>query len=92
MLEFEWDTGNIEHIALHGVTPAEAEYVLLHPTIDLGYQGWHDEERYAEIGATANGRILVVVTTWRGDRIRVVSAYDASRTDAHKYRMWMVTR
>lgn len=92
MLDFEWDAGNIEHIALHGVSPEEAEYVLQHPTLDMGYQDWHDEERYTEVGATAKGRILVVVTTWRGDRIRVVSAYDASRSEAYDYRMWMVTQ
>jgi uncharacterized DUF497 family protein len=49
MLEFDWDEGNIEHIALHGVVPAEVEYVLEHPTLDRGYQDEHDEERYAEI-------------------------------------------
>lgn len=92
LLIFDWDTGNIEHIALHGVTPAEAEYVLLHPTFDMGFQDWHDEERYTEVGATASGRILVLVTTWRGDRIRVVTAYDASRSEANDYRLWMVTR
>ena len=38
-----------------------------------------DEERFAEAGATAKGRILVVVTTWRGLKIRVVTAYDAPK-------------
>jgi len=91
MLLFEWDEANIEHVARHGVSAAEAEYVLTHSTLDLGYQDWHGEERYGEIGATPNGRILVVWTTWRGDRIRVVTAFDAPRTDASRY-LRMVTR
>jgi uncharacterized DUF497 family protein len=84
-LIFDWDAGNIEHIALHGVSTVEAEYVLTHPTLDVGYEDWHGEERYAEVGATANGRILLVWTTWRGDRIRVVTAFDASKADALEY-------
>lgn len=92
MLIFDWDSGNIEHIALHGVTTLDAEYALQHATLDIGYQDWHGEERFTEIGATASGRILILVTTWRGDRIRVVTAYDASRSEAYDYRLWMVTR
>lgn len=34
------------------------------------------EERFANLGATAEGRILLVVTTWRDDRVRVVTAFD----------------
>jgi uncharacterized DUF497 family protein len=91
LLDFEWDEGNIEDIALHGVTPEDAEYVLLHPTLDVGYEDWHGEERYAEVGATASGRILLVWTTWRGDRIRVVTAFDAPKQDASAY-LRMATR
>jgi uncharacterized DUF497 family protein len=90
-LIFDWDASNIEHIALHGVSTREAEYVLNHPTLDVGYQDWHDEERYAEVGATARGRMLLVWTTWRGDRIRVVTAFDAPKSDASEY-LRMVTR
>jgi uncharacterized DUF497 family protein len=92
MLNFDWDTGNIEHIALHGVSVDDAEYVLTHPTLDLGVQDWDDEERFGEVGETAKGRILVVVTTWRGDRIRVVTAFDASNSYAVRYRRFRVNR
>lgn len=77
MLQFDWDDENIEHIAEHKVTPAEVEFVLTHRTLDVEYQDWHDEERFQEIGMTARGRFLVVLTTWRETRIRVVTAYDA---------------
>ena len=34
------------------------------------------EERHLNLGATVHGRILLVVTTWREDRIRVVTAFE----------------
>ena len=86
MLEFDWDDANLMHIAEHAVTAAEAEYVLEGPTLDIEYQDWHEEERFAEAGMTALGRILVVITTWRGLRIRVVTAYDAPREVVEEYR------
>ena len=86
VLEFDWDDENRTHIAVHHVTTLEAEYVLEHETADLGYQDWHDEERFAEIGMTAAGRILVIITTWRGIKTRVVTAYDATKSDRDLYR------
>ena len=77
LLEFDWDAENLAHIARHEVTAAEAEYVLEHPTLDLEYQDWHGEERFAEVGVTSSGRVLVVITTWRGLRTRVITAFEA---------------
>ena len=85
MLTFDWDAENVGHIALHGVTVAEAEYVLLHPTLNYGYQDWHDEERFIEIGSTSAGRILMIVTTWRGLSTRVVTAFDADQSSKDEY-------
>jgi hypothetical protein len=34
------------------------------------------EERHLNLGATAKGRVLIVVTTWREDRVRVVAAFE----------------
>jgi uncharacterized DUF497 family protein len=85
MLEFDWDDDNLGHIAEHDVTAAEAEHVLENPTLDVEYQDWHEEERFAEVGITALGRVLVVVTTWRELQIRVVTAYDAPADVAEEY-------
>lgn len=76
-IEFDWDNANLEHIAEHDVTAEEVESALYGITLDIEYQDWHGEERFAELGATAQGRYLVVWTTWRGNRLRVVTAYDA---------------
>ena len=42
-----------------------------------GVESWRDEGRLRQVGETNGG--LVVVTSWRGDQIRVVTAYPASK-------------
>ena len=84
-MRFIWDYDNIKHIAEHKVTPEEAEQVLEGDTLELDYQNWSIEERHREVGVTARGRYLEVVTTWRGDDIRVVTAYDAAKTAIREY-------
>jgi uncharacterized DUF497 family protein len=79
MARFEWDISNISHIALHGVTPVEAEQVILNDPFDLDMQDSDGEERIPQVGATDSGRVLLVVTTWRGESIRVVTAFPAPR-------------
>ena len=37
------------------------------------------EERYLNLGVTAQLRILLVVTTWREDRVRVVTAFEPNK-------------
>jgi len=78
VIEFDWDDENLNHIARHGVTREETEFVLKHRTLEGEVQDWHDELRFTEVGMTAAGRVLLVVTTVRNDRIRVVTAYDAN--------------
>jgi uncharacterized protein len=75
---FDWDDENRSHIARHDVTPEEAEQVLLNDPIDGGTQDHEGEERFVEVGMTDAMRILVVITTQRGELTRVVKAYPAS--------------
>lgn len=77
MAGFEWDFANTNHVAQHEITPAEAEQVVLNNPIDLKYEVRSGEERIAQVGETENGRILVVVTTIREERTRVVTAFPA---------------
>ena len=86
MIEFDWDTANIGHIAEHGVTTDEAEFALNHRVVEIDYHDWHeDEKRFAEVGMTREGRILFIVTTIRGLRLRVVTAYNAPRHLVKEY-------
>jgi uncharacterized protein len=43
------------------------------------------EERLVTIGMDAFGRLLVVVYTWRGERIRIISARKATRSEVQQY-------
>ena len=76
---FDWDEENRGHIAKHRVSAAEAEQVVLNDPIDLTVQVSGGEERIVQVGETNKGRILIVVTTWRKEMIRVVTAYPAPK-------------
>jgi hypothetical protein len=75
-IEFDWDDGNMSHVAGHSVRPEEAEQVILNDPVDLGIEIAEDEERYLNIGATVQDRVLLVVTTWHDERIRVITAFE----------------
>jgi uncharacterized DUF497 family protein len=77
---FDWDGANITHIAEHDVTPEEAEQVIENSPLYLDYSMQGGEIRHREVGETAAGRILLVVSTTRNDLIRVVTAYPPSRS------------
>ncbi len=83
---FDWDDANIAHIARHGITPAEAEEVLAGASIvqESGERG--GEERQVELGETARGRLLLVGWTWRRGKVRVVTAFPATRKLRELYR------
>ena len=76
---FDWDDANLAHIARHGVLPAEAEQVVLGASLPLTKDERRGEDRYTELGETTEGRLLLVVWTWRRRRIRVVTAFPAKR-------------
>ncbi len=44
-----------------------------------------DEERYVTIGMSAIGQLLVVVYTYRGKTIRIISARKATKTETAIY-------
>lgn len=44
-----------------------------------------EEERFVTLAADAEGRILVVVYTWRGETIRLISARQATKRERQQY-------
>ena len=78
-MDFDWDEANRGHIAQHGIKPREAEQVIANRPLDTKVQLRGGEERYLQVGETDTGRILVVVTTWRGPKVRVVTAFAANQ-------------
>ena len=80
-IEFDWDAGNIEHLAAHKVTAAEFEQVMLGDPLDLAYYLVGSEERYRSVGRTTRGRLLSVAWTIRHGKVRAVTAFPASVSD-----------
>jgi uncharacterized DUF497 family protein len=78
-LAFEWDDANRDHIARHQVSPEEAEQVIDNDPLDLESEVVDGEQRFSSIGRTDHGRFLLVVTTLRHSRIRVVTAFPAPK-------------
>jgi uncharacterized DUF497 family protein len=78
-LNFDLDDSNISHIAEHGVTPEEAEQVILGDPLDIEFDVVDGEERWSYLGETDDGRILWVTITLRGKRMRVVTAFEPEK-------------
>jgi len=85
-MEFDWDEHNIGHIARHGVTPEEFEQVIRNEPVPTETRTVDGETRLLGVGHTDEGRVLVVVTTGRGARIRPVTAWEGSRAVRSKYK------
>jgi uncharacterized DUF497 family protein len=78
MTAFDWDEGNIKHIARHSVLPHEVEQAVLDPhAILLEIQMIAAEERTRVLGMTTKGRILISVFTVRDETIRPITSRDA---------------
>ena len=87
-MDFDWDSSNEAHIALHKVEPEEAEEAATDPAVisaDTVHRGPDGERRSAVIGAIEAGRILFVVFVTRADRLRVVTARPANGAERLRY-------
>jgi len=80
-MPFQWDDGNIDHIAKHDVTPEEAEQVIENEPLDAGAVLRNGETRSVHLGETDAGRVLIVVVTERSSMYRVVTARPATRKE-----------
>jgi uncharacterized DUF497 family protein len=78
-LNFDWDAENIRHLAQHQISPAEAKEVIGNRPLDLESELRNGEVRVPHIGETDDGRILIVITTMQGKKVRVVTAWPANK-------------
>lgn len=85
-MNYQWDADKAAHNLLkHGISFADAVSAFLDDfaiTIDDEHP---DEERFVTIGSDAFGRILVVVYTFRGEVIRIISARKATKSEQKQY-------
>ena len=83
---FEWDKSKAkENKSKHGISFADTFAVFEDPNAVTLEDFRRGEKRYVTIGMDGFGRILVVVYTWRGDYIRIISARKAVRYEVRQY-------
>ena len=88
MIEFEWDEVKaLSNIRKHRISFEESVTVFsdnLSLTIPDPLHS-HSEHRFVVIGYSNKNRLLVVVHTERGARIRIISARQATRQERRYY-------
>ena len=85
-MDYEWDTNKAKsNLQKHGIDFADAATVLSDDYALTIPDDYPDEERFVTIGMDALGRILAVVYTWRGKRIRIISARKAESHECKQY-------
>lgn len=82
---FEWDRNNLRKIRGRRIKREEAEQALVNDPIPVYEQDVDGESRFVYYGETDSGRVLAVIVTERGDRIRVVTAYDLDAGQRRDY-------
>ena len=87
-LLFEWDASKARaNVTKHGVTFDEASTVFQDAlSVTIGDPLHSDgEDRFVLVGHSHKNRLLVVVHTERGDRIRIISARQATAKERCTY-------
>lgn len=85
-MEFEWDARKAAlNLRKHGIDFADAAMVLYDELAVTVADEERDEERFVTIGMDAFGRLLVVVYTWLGERVRLISARKATLRERRQY-------
>lgn len=82
--EFEWDKWNVDKNWIkHKVTNREAEDVFIINQFLLLEDELHSvsENRYFVIGLNRENKILTLIITLRGHRVRVISARPANKKE-----------
>jgi len=85
-VQLEWDCRKADsNLKKHGIDLADAATVLFDELAITIRDDAFEEERFITLGMDALGRTLVVVYTWRGDRIRIISARKATPRERRRY-------
>ena len=71
------DSASIAHLARHRIKPGEVEEFFQNDPAIEAHDTNEGEERWTAVGATNELRILVIVFTVRGDRIRAITGWKA---------------
>lgn len=86
-MEFEWDEQKaVANLRKHGIDFADAALVL-EDDLALTFRDSdaRAERRWITMGQDPKQRVLVVVYTWRGEHIRLISARKATGAERRRY-------
>ena len=86
-MHFQYDHAKAKsNYKKHGVSFADAEGIFYDPlALHPQDTGFREEERFVAIGMGSAGRIVVVVYTFRGEEILLISACLATRRELKQY-------
>lgn len=85
-IDYEWDGTKAQaNLRKHGVDFADAATVFGDEAALTISDDFPEEDRFVTIGMDALGRIVVVVYTWRSQRIRIISARKANSFERSEY-------
>jgi len=86
LVVFGWDRRKVEiNLKKHAVDFADAVAVFSDDSAITLQDDSNGEERFVSVGLDAVGRVLVVAFSWRGERIRLISARRATRRERRQY-------
>jgi uncharacterized DUF497 family protein len=86
-VDFEWDPAKgLENVRKHGIRFSDA-VTALEDDFALTIRDPHSEqeERWITLGMDAIESLVVVVYTWRGEAIRIISARSAAPRERRQY-------
>lgn len=85
-IRYQWDPAKARaNHRKHGVRFADATSVFTDELAITVPDEVSDEERFVTLGRDALGRILVVIYTFRGNDIRLISARKATAIERQQY-------
>ena len=87
VFEFDWDKGNTKKNQKHNVADKEAEEVFFDENKFIYKDKLHSkhEERFVVLGMTEKDRLLYVVFTKRGKKVRIISARNINKKEVELY-------
>lgn len=86
-MDIEFDPSKaVANVRKHKVSFADAEQALRDPlAVTIEDPDSEGEQRFVTLGMDSLGRVLVVVHTHRRERVRLISARKASRSELEQY-------
>ena len=85
-VDVEWDGRKAEaNLRKHGISFEDAVTVIYDENAVTIGDDRYTETRFATIGRDSLGRVLLVVSTWRKSRLRLISARRATSREKRMY-------